>query len=216
MKDKCLTASLGAILLVGSTSIAQAQALDYGWFGGISAGSTNENIRDSALSVTGATASSLTKDESGTGLKLYAGYQYNRNLAVEVGYTDLGKFGATRNVTAPAALVGSAVADIKTNGYHIDGVGIMPLQGGFSLFGKLGAIYATTKTSLATSGGVIAGGTSAKRSDWSWKFGVGAGYDFSRSLGLRFEYERYNDIPNDGVIGKTDVNMWSLGLKARF
>lgn len=214
MKVNCLTASLGAILLVGSTSIAQAQALDYGWFGGLSVGSTKEKIRDSALTVTGATASSLTKDESGTGFKLYAGYQYNRNLAVEVGYTDLGKFRATRQVSAP--FVGSGVADIKTSGLNIDGVGILPLQGGFSLFGRLGAIYATTETSLATSGGVTAGGTSAKRSDWSWKIGLGAGYDFSRSLGLRLEYERYNDIPNDGVIGKADLSMWSLGLKARF
>ncbi len=218
MKSNSLAVFLGATLLVSSITLAHAQArrTDAGWYGGVSVGSARQEISDNALTVTGATASSLSKDESGTGFKIFVGHQYNRNFAFEAGYTDLGKFRVTRDVTAPAALVGSAVADIKASGLNLDAVGTLPLQGGFSLFGKIGTIYATTRTSLATSGGIIAGGTNARHSDWLWKWGLGARYNFSNTMGVRLEYERYNDIPNDGAIGKADVGMWSLGLQSRF
>ncbi len=199
----------------GAFAQAQGLRLERGWYGGASLGSSRADLPDSALPVAGATASNVSRDNSGTGFKLYVGYQYNPHFAFEAGYTDLGKFRVTRNVTAPAALIGSATADTRAQGLHLDAVGTIPLQGGFSLFAKLGGIYATTQTSLASSGGVIAG-TSSRRSGWDWKWGVGAGYDFSRGMGLRLEYEKYRDVPSDDLIGRSDAGVWSLGLKSRF
>lgn len=218
MKAKSAKILLGAVLIVGPVAVAQAQGLkmDYGWYAGISIGGSQERISDSALTVSGATASTLNKDETGTGFKVFGGYQFNRNFALEGGYIDFGKFRATRTVTAPAALAGSATADLRSTGWGLDAVGILPLQSGFSLFGKLGAIYTTTDTSLATTGGIVAGGGSAKRRDWDWKWGFGASYDFGNKMSLRLEFEDYNDVPNDNVMGKADLRMWSLGLIHRY
>ena len=218
MKAKNVKTLLGAVLILGPVALAQAQApaQDRGWYGGLSVGGSNQRISDTALTVSGATSSSLSKDESGTGFKIFAGYHFNRNFALEGGYTDLGKFRVTRDVSAPAAIAGSAVADMRSTGFNLDAVGVIPLQGGFSLFGKIGTIYTTTQTSLATSGGISAGGASAKRRDWDWKWGVGASYNFGNGMSLRLEYEDYNDVPNDEIVGKADLRMWSLGLTRRF
>ena len=131
-----------------------------GAYVGLSVGQSRVTIEDSAVTVLGATASSFSKDETDTGFKLYAGYRFNRHFALEGGWTDLGSFRATRNVTAPA--VGSLSAEIEASGFHFDAVGILPLQQ-FFLFGKLGLMYATTETSRSSTGAVVLAGPAARR-----------------------------------------------------
>jgi len=131
-----------------------------GCYVGLSVGQSRVTIEDSAVTVLGATASSFSKDETDTGFKLYAGYRFNRHFALEGGWTDLGSFRATRNVTAPA--VGSLSAEIEASGFHFDAVGILPLQQ-FFLFGKLGLMYATTETSRSSTGAVVLAGPAARR-----------------------------------------------------
>ena len=87
---------------------------------------------------------------------------------------------------------------------------------GFSLIGKLGAIYATTKTTAATSGALSSTDTDGKRRGWSEKWGLGADYDLSKKTALRLEYEHVSRIVNDNTIGKNDIAIWSMGLKYRF
>ncbi|OGA35859.1 MAG: hypothetical protein A3F75_08030 [Betaproteobacteria bacterium RIFCSPLOWO2_12_FULL_64_23] len=55
--------------------------------------------------------------------------------------------------------------------------------------------------------------TPSKR-DTSVKFGAGLQYDFTRSLGMRLEAERYRI--NDAVGNKGDVDLVSVGLVFRF
>ena len=215
MKKRVL-ALLGAVsaTTISFAALGQTPATDKVWYGGISVGSTKEDFSNNALTVPGATASSLSVDDTGTGIKLFGGYQFSRNFSVEGGYTDLGKFRVTRNVTAPTA--GALTANIKSSGFHLDAVGTLPLQGGFSLLGKVGGIYATTRTSGAFSGGLGTFSGQGKRHAWDWKWGVGASYEFAQNFGLRLEYENINNLINDTAVGKADVGMWSLGLTRRF
>lgn len=206
--------ALAAGLALAFSGAAQAQAS--GWYAGAGIGWSSVDLSDSVLPVTGATASTLSKDEDDTGYKLFAGYRFNQNLAVEGSWTDLGKFSATRNVTAPA--VGSVTGNVKTNGWNVDVVGLLPLQNNFTLYGKVGAFFSTTKTSLSTSGAVVlAAGTdpNRKKSETNVKWGLGAEYDFSKTTALRAEWERFENV-GDNRTGESDVDLLSVGLQFRF
>lgn len=222
MKTNHTARPFGVLLLIGSVAVAfapagalaQQRAAGAGWYGGLSVGGSQIGMSDNILPVTGATPAGLTKDESSTGFKLFGGYQYNPNFALEGGYTDLGKFDARRNVTAPDGFISR---NMRTAGFDLAAVGIIPMQNGFSLFGKIGVMYTMTRSSISTSSTLVpvSAELSPKRSEWNPKFGIGAGYDFSNGLGLRAEYERVSNV-GDAATGEGNVGMWSLGLTKRF
>jgi OOP family OmpA-OmpF porin len=208
-----LTIGLGFALASANTL---AQQSTKPWYGGLSIGQSRVQFDDNILPIGGATATSLSKNETDTGFKAYVGYRLHQNFAVEGGYTDFGKFSVTRTMTAPAA--GTVHADVKASGWHVDAVGIWPLQNNFSLFGKLGVIVNEVKTSAGTTGAVaFAPGTntSPKHSGSNLKLGIGAGYDFTPTVGARVEWERASKLGDDNT-GKGDVDLLSVGVVFRF
>jgi OOP family OmpA-OmpF porin len=215
LKSALLRAAISAALAFISANTL-AQEVGKRWYGGASVGRTSADISGEGLTVAGATASSVSKDETGTGFKGYVGYRFNRNFAIEGGYTDLGEFSATRNVTAPA--IGSLKGTVTATGLHIDAVGILPLQGNFSLFGKVGAYFNEVETRVTSTGAVVvlAGRSNFTHSDTNLKVGVGAAYDFNQSVGLRVEWERFSGLGDSSVGGTTDVDMLSAGVVFRF
>lgn len=85
MKSKTIVSTF-AFLGVAMSGVAPAMAADdTGFYAGAGAGFTRIKIDDNTLAVAGATASTLTKDESDTGFKIFGGYQFNPNIAVEIG-----------------------------------------------------------------------------------------------------------------------------------
>jgi OOP family OmpA-OmpF porin len=215
VRQKIFLLVIGITLAVASNA-AFTQQSDKGWYGGISVGRSKVDIDDSFVAVAGATASSITKDEKDTGYKLYAGYQFNRNFALEGGWTDFGRFSATNTVTAPAA--GSLRSTIKASGLHLDAIGILPIQSGFSLFGKIGTIYTTTKGSDTTTGAVVllpGANPNPRRREWNLKYGIGAAYDFTNTVGVRAEYEVARKV-GDVNTGEGDIGLWSIGVVVRF
>jgi OOP family OmpA-OmpF porin len=213
MRSKLETAAL-AVALVTAPSLALAQQAQPGWYGGLSVGQSKVKMDDSSVSVAGATASSLSKNETDTAYKLFAGYRINNNFAVEGGWTDFGKFRATRTVTAPAT--GSLSANIKVSGFHAEGVGIVPLGSSFSIFGKIGGMYSTTKTSATSTGAVVVlGNTDRKKSELNLKWGLGGAYDIARNWAVRVEYEQVQKV-GDSSTGEGDVGMFSIGAVYKF
>jgi OOP family OmpA-OmpF porin len=128
-------------------------------------------------------------DRSGTGGKLYGGYAFNPNVAVEAGYADIGK-------------ASSAAGTVKGHGVFGDLVGTVPITGNFSALGRVGAFYGRAKTD--------AGGSD---SSTNLKVGLGLQYDFNKQTGLRAEWERYRFKPL-GV--STNADMLSVGLNYKF
>ena len=211
--------SMLSLLAVSVAGVSSANAADTntGFYVGAGAGYSRVKFNDNAFAVAGATASSLSKDESDTGFKLFGGYQFNQNIGVELGYVDLGRFNATRTVTAPAA--GTVATNIRTSGGFLDLVGTLPLQNNFSLLGKVGAIYSETKASLATTGAValVAGvNRNPKENETNFKLGLGAQYDFTKTVGLRAEWERFFKLGKTNTTGEGDVDLYSLNLIIRF
>lgn len=206
LKTSCL-----ALALASTSALAQEDRR--GAYVGLSVGQTKVTI--DAPTVIGATASTQSKDDTDSGFKVYGGYRFLRNFAVEGGWADLGNFRATRNVTAPAT--GSITAEIESSGPYVDAVGIIPLQQ-FALFGKVGAMLATTETTFSTTGAVVlAPGVARTREETEveFKFGLGASFSFTRNLAIRAEYERFFDVGTSET-GEGDIDLISIGIVFRF
>ena len=202
------TKALGALCLLGFTAVnaPNAVAADSGWYGGLSGGLTTAKVNDdrirSGLQSSGFTVTSVDKDESSFGLKLFGGYKINKNFAVEGGYFNLGKFGYTANTTS-----GSQTGSAKYQGLNLDGVGMLPLTQKFSALGRVGLTYTQAKSTFS---GVGVSDPNPSKTEANYKLGLGAQYDFTDSLGLRAEVERFritDAIGNDG-----SAHMFSLGL----
>ena len=206
-----------AIALAATLPNARAEQPSKRWYGGLSAGQSMIKFSDDFLQVEGATASTLNdKKETDIGYKIYAGYRFHRYFAVEGGYTDFGKFHVERDVVFPA--FGILREELKISGWHLDALGVLPLGTSFSLFGKVGAIYNRVQGSFTTSGAVVlAPGESANQTHTgvNLKYGLGAAYDFTDSVGVRAEWERASQLGDDKV-GKGDVDLMSVGLIVRF
>jgi OOP family OmpA-OmpF porin len=214
MNARTLLRTLPLAFSLASTAALAQQADQRGWYAGLSVGQSKVKFDESFPAVGGVTASSVSKDETDTAYKLYAGYRLHRNFAVEGGWTDLGEWTATRNITAPA--VGSLRVNIEASGWHVDALGIFPLQNNFAFFGKLGGIYTTTKSNRSATGAVVLGGSpNREKSEFNLKWGIGASYAFIRSLAARLEFEQVHKI-GDSSTGEGDVQMFSIGLTYHF
>jgi OOP family OmpA-OmpF porin len=191
-----------------------AMAQDAGWYGGANIGRTQASIDDaritSGLLGSSLTTTSIQDNDRDRGYKLFGGYQYNKNFAVEAGYFDLGRFGFVANTTPAGTLNG----DIKIRGLNLDAVGILPITEKFSAFGRLGVTYARTNGAFAGTGAVNVLNTNPSENDANLKVGLGVQYAMTDALSLRAEIERYRI--NDAVGNKGDVDMASIGLVYRF
>lgn len=180
----------------GGTAWAQAPQ-DVGFYLGGSLGYSALDFDTGGLAAAGMTT--LTSDDNDWGWKLFAGYQFHRNWAVEGGYYDLGNYNASGVVTGTAT---PANVSLKVKGWGLMAVGILPLQQNFSLFAKLGGFW--SDSSASATAGPFSAAVGDSNSDWLG--GVGMSYNISRNLAVRAEAE---------LIG-SDVQFYSIGLQFKF
>src|SRR5712691_80519 len=151
-------------------------------------------------------ANASVKD-TGTGIKLGGGYAFNRNLAVEAAYVDLGK------ATFSGTVVGVNVSGTaKASGPAVVAVGMLPLGNQFTLLGRLGVIDATVKAD-ASGGGFSA---SDKATKVKTTFGIGVAYSFSHQFAIRGDFDRYSKLGDSNTTGESDVDMISIGVVYKF
>lgn len=203
---------VGAMALVTLAGIASpfAMAADSGWYGGFNIGQSKATIDDDditdSLLAEGFTAVSINDDDSDTAFKLFGGYKFNKNFALEGGYFDLGEFGYTAT-TVPA---GTLEGNIRLKGVNLDAVGILPITEKFSAFGRIGVQYARAKDSFDVTGAVTVADANPSENATNYKLGLGVQYDFTKNVGVRGEWERYRI--DDAVGNRGDIDMLSVGL----
>ncbi|MBC7484457.1 MAG: OmpA family protein [Rhizobacter sp.] len=202
-----------ASLMTVATAPAWAQEGGY-FYGGASLGQSRAKIDEeritSSLLGAGLTTTSMTRDEHDTAYKLFGGYQLNRNFAIEAGYFNFGKFGFS-STTVPT---GSLNGQIKLQGLNLDLVGTLPLTGGLSAIGRVGAQYADARDTFSGSGAVNVLNPSPSKRAANYKLGVGLQYEISPAFLVRGEAERYRI--NDAVGNHGDVNLFSVSLVIPF
>ncbi|MDP2788149.1 MAG: outer membrane beta-barrel protein [Pseudomonadota bacterium] len=217
-RSKLVVQSLTALVLAGSS--ITAMAADTGWYAGVGVGSAQAKDLVSAaefdadlLADYGITATS-TIDDSDTAWKLFAGYRFNKNLAVEGGYADLGK--ATFDSIVTSGGGGRVSASWGAKAWSLAAVGILPVTDQFEVFGKIGGYFYNADLSATGSGGGGTVSVSVDDDGTGLLFGVGASYSFTKNIAVRAEWERYKDVGDENAIGTSDVDMLSVGIQYKF
>lgn len=147
-----------------------------------------------------------TCEDSDTAWRIFAGYQFNQNFAVELGYHNLGE------ISAAQPGIGSERAEATA--WEIVAVGSWPVTPQFSVYGKAGLYRAETEGSFDLTP-IGLGTGSADESNNDITFGFGVRYDATRNLGVRLEWQRYSDV-GGGDIGESDIDVLSVGVMFRF
>jgi len=194
MQKKVLAAAVVASLTALPTlALAQARGgnSDLGFYAGASVGQSKSDCHGGG-----------SCDDKDTAYRIFGGYKFHPNIAVEGGYAPLGETSASfpgGNVSAEA------------NAWDLEGVGSWGLGNNFSVFGKLGFYNAEVK---------LGGLASGKKTTTDLLYGLGGQYDFNRNLGLRLEWTRYSGVKSPDVLGvsggDTDIDVVSLGALWRF
>ena len=213
--------SLVALAVIGtiSSSWVIAQDSTTGPYIGANVGSTRASFNTDTINQTltgqGFTVRSRSEDNSSAGYKVFGGYQLNRNLAVEGGYFDLGRFNYGL-VTAPIGLVNSGAfnGETRVRGLNLDLVGMLPLSDQFSVFGRVGAAYAQSRSNYNRAGTLLLNNASTRRNETNLKVGLGIQYAITEALAVRAEVERYRI--SDPIRNRGHIDMASIGLVYNF
>jgi OmpA-OmpF porin, OOP family len=177
------------LLAAGSAAVTPVLAQDMGAYVGASAGNTSFD----GPGVSGST--SLTSDDKDKGVKVYGGFQFNRNFALEFGYVDLGTL---RQSGTP----GPFTIQYDVSGITTAAVGIIPLGGNFALFGKAGVIIESIDKKTTGPVNVTTKDGSALMA------GAGVRFNFNRHVGLQVEWEHFG--------GDITVDFVSAGVRYKF
>ena len=204
---------MSKLSLIALASLASASALaenPLGWYAGGNIGRTRSHF-DNPTNLApfigpGFVINSAAEDNRDTGYKLYGGYQFNQNLALEGGYFNLGNFGYTYG-TVPAGTFGG---DFRVRGFNLDLVGMFPITDRFSVLGRIGAANAQTRTHFTSTGLVPVNVSNPRERDTNLKLGVGLQYAFTDNLSVRAELERYR--VSEAVRHRGNIDMASVGL----
>ena len=197
---------------------AAAAALS-GWYAGVGGGWSkfNGNAVDISPTLANEVYSVTKLDDGSTGWKVFGGYQFNKNWAAELAYTDLGKFSMNANVSGGiGGGAGTEYAEVKPTCWSLSAVGILPVGNNFSLLGKAGVCrWDDNFKAHETVAGTVypyPDGPSVGSTGTDLTYGLGAKYDATRNLGIRAEWERFNNVVHD----RESADLWSLSLQYSF
>jgi len=202
MKRNVLCAVMGSVLCGG----AFAQEAAQGFYAGVSLGEAR--FPNACSANAGVTLSNC--NDSNTTWKLFGGHQFSPNFAWEVGYNDFGRVSSDAVASVGGSMVAGS-AKVEATAWELSGIGSLPLASQFSIYGKLGAYYAKTKSSTNLPGV----STSATNHNSNFTFGLGARYDFTKNIGLRAEWQRFPKVGAD-FTSKGDIDVLAIGGLYRF
>lgn len=195
------TLGLVSLTAVSALFASAAFAQDSYYYGGVGVGSSRSMVKDGEMSdmlrANGAMSSTISKTESDTTFKGFAGYQFNRNFGVEAGYFNLGKSGFSAN-TMPS---GTYTTERKIDGVNLDLVGTLPLTDKWSALARVGANYATVKDNSTSMGAVRLPSGSTSVSSLNYRYGLGVQYEINQSLLVRAEADLNRMKRPDGSHG---------------
>lgn len=196
MKKKLLTRILIAACLVAAPLAASAQSrstaegdswlpfTSNGYFG-VAAGQSTFDVNCTP---------GFSCDDKDSAFKVYTGGRFRNVLGLELGYIDLGKVD-----------IGGGSA--RARGLNLSLTANLPLNEAFSIYGKVGSTYGSTRTP------VFLEGDKSERG-FGKSYGAGLDFSFGRNWGARAEWERQTfEFANNG---DRDVDMWTLGVHYKF
>jgi OOP family OmpA-OmpF porin len=202
-------ATIATLGCLGSTA-ALAQDTSSYYYGGVTLGQSRAKLDEERITAyqigAGLTGTVTSRDERDTGYRLFVGRQFNRYIAVEAGFFNLGKFNFSSS-TVPA---GRLDGQMRFQGGNVDLVGGLPITENLTAIARVGVQYAKTRDRFTGSGAVHVIDPTPSKRDTDVKLGLGLEYAFSPSFSVRTEAERYR--MNDASGGRGHVNMVSVSM----
>ena len=141
------------------------------------------------------------------GYRVKLGYRYSRYLSVESEFIDVGT--PANNIFANPANLASA---FRSTGFGVDTIATLPTWRNFSLYGRLGAYRGDPRNTFYSSTVSLLGDPARGT---RLRYGLGVRYDFTKSLGVHAELERYSPLGLP-VAGEPEADLFSVGLRWRF
>lgn len=193
------------LLIAASIAVAAMSANVHAanWYLGLSAGEAKVSF--DALDVPPISTSEDTKASS---YKVFGGYNFNTNFALEGGYQNTESFSQTATFASSTAKV-----ELDGSGFFIDAVGKIPTAENFTLYGKFG--FSRTKLKAK---GFLDGVFAAELTEYETnpRFGLGAQYEMTKEFGVRLDAERTFNVGDSDTTGESDVDYLGLGLVLKF
>ena len=202
------TLSLGVLCAVAAgSSVAASEQDQSGWYLGTGIGYSTISPKFENSTLQKAADDHFSQKKHDTGFKLYGGYQFNENWAIEAQYINLGKYKAEPELL-PKDLAGVTV---KVSGIAVNGVASYHFSEDFSVLAKAGILQTKLDTDMFAPGVRYSGSTTKTMP----LLGIGAEYRLTPRLSLRAEYEYYGEQKIKDFI-KVRTDMATLGLRYRF
>ncbi|HEX7012836.1 MAG TPA: outer membrane beta-barrel protein [Steroidobacteraceae bacterium] len=166
-----------------------------------------------------------TLDDSDQGWGVQVGYRWNRYVAAELGYVNLGEALYEAQVTLDDGVGNTAVIALdnrfQTTGFVASVLGMFPLTERFDVHARAGLFVADTRVrerAVSIEPDLPETFTSIQtRSDSKDFFGgIGAAWNINDSYSVRVEYQRFLDVGEDEDIGEeVDVDFITLSILFR-
>jgi OOP family OmpA-OmpF porin len=227
---KTKIAAAVALACLSSVALAQSKmGADAGWYVGAHVGRSTTDFNGTDFNT--AAGVSRTTEEHDTSWKLLLGYNFDQNWALEGFYTNMGdakvKYSGLQH---PTTLLFNQTGEFKLNNdaWGIAVKGTIPVHQQWDIYGRLGWTYNRSKMDASFSvaddwlgtGAVPTTGWSADESRSDVLLGIGVEWKPQKNWGIRLEYENYgefgNKLDNYSDTGRSDSDMWTLGVVVRF
>jgi OOP family OmpA-OmpF porin len=200
-------------VLLGVSMAAAAYGADSGFYLGADLGRSDypANVK---FRVDSSTLASGNLSNHDLGWAITGGYRFNRYVAIEAGYLDLGTLsGPLANIAG--ASTASGHFDLSVRGATQAVVGILPF-GNWEGYLKLGYFYSDVRLSLSGVSGAGPFNYKASVSDLSEWAGVGLRYRLAQHWQVNVEYDRYGSVGDRGKTGTYTNSTPSVGFAYRF
>jgi hypothetical protein len=147
----------------------------------------------------------LAQADNGYHVKL--GFKPSRYFAVAGEVIDFGR--AEDPFRSPADLA----SQFRSTGFAVDTIAMLPLWR-FSFYGRMGAYRGDSRLGYAWHPMPLADGPHTRGT--RLRYGLGLRYDFTRSLGVRAEFERHSPLREPLLTEVDSGDQVSVGLSWRF
>jgi hypothetical protein len=220
-------------ILLATTLVALPAAAQVSWYalaaGGVARTDINA-VRNREETLINVSSLQTDFDDKDAAWKLSAGLRFNRALALELSYVDLGKATTTtRGLGGDPAYPFGFIVGRKVTGLGLDLVGSVPVLPRYlDLIGKLGVYRTTLKADATLEGNIVfsnnPGDThrSAERKEDTTHIGIGLQHVITPRWSVRAEYERFFSIGKPfqiggvGTTGEADIDVAWIGIVGTF
>lgn len=196
-----------------------ALAQSPGWYVGGGFGTSRADFVRSDFTGLAPGAAYSADDEDVSG-RLFGGYRFAPNFALEAGIASLGSYRHRYTAGGDIALV-----DFDATALTVAAAGNLPIAGGFSLNGRVGLAFTAAELRARRNDNDLA--TIPFCADIWWYrdcasrstnlyWGLGAQFDIGPQWGIRLDYDNYGEVGAQFETGRADIETMSVSFLWRF